>query len=235
MAISRGYSFATDEVVTNTSLHKLVDDATISAIAPGDLTGSVRGIHSATPSSFADGTFMFLQETSVSLAEPSALARWNHPMYLVAQHETFVALFGADRLESGRFVLGTDFASTLDTGDPALSEISPPNGAAPILYLGQDTTAPPKFHTLGSTQRPTAPDAFARITMLGYGPSRHDVGSHNTDFFGSLFHGTNAVWQGSGASHTSGFFAYRLNTVALTGNPFRLAPSYMLGGPCFRG
>jgi hypothetical protein len=146
-----------------------------------------------------------------------------------------------DRLETGRFAIGADFApaSNIPQGGHVLAEGLSGTGSV-TLSAGLNTAAEGKAATVGMLSREQVdyadPGPFMRVTYQGYGVWAGSSKTAGNPWLDALFHsGSNSVFTRSTATDHSGQNAMRLNITADGDtDTARLQPGYMLGSLCFR-
>lgn len=234
MGIVRGYSFDVNEFVTNTSLHQLVDSASVSDLDPDNFTGEIHGLSTATPASIRDGDILFLNEDQPNLTRPAAISQWSHPIYLVHYNGQWVSLFGGDHLESGRFFNGV--GSAIARGEVVSFNGQTGSGAV-TLTSNINSNAAAKGNTIGSNHGPSAADTEAmRVRIIGHGLFLGSSKTADATWMDVVWHGSaTSVWQRSTATDTNGYNAMRLNNTAdADSDTGRLQPCYHFGALNFK-
>lgn len=103
--ITRGYSFSTYELVTNTKLHQLIEQASISGLEASDFGGDIHGLASASPVSATEGDVWTATDNLV--ADEGNFYQNN---YCIHSRFGAVALFSPHGMETRRVHAGTDAA-----------------------------------------------------------------------------------------------------------------------------
>lgn len=229
--IIRGLSYRSNEFVTSTKLHQLVDSASISGLGVDNFQGDIRGLVQSTPASIGDGTVFYFNEPRPALTHPSALGNWNEQNYLTFMNGKTVSLFNPNGLETARFV--TPDPGTFGPGAVLLFEDP---GTGVTLETDSSGLATSRLRTIGGVSRVTHPAAdTCRIHMIGVGTCNTDsTAPVATTWLDTLYAGgiASSVWTRSTASDNAGWFAYKLN--AATQGGVHRQQCWMMGAPCFR-
>jgi len=241
MAIIRGHNYQTDSVVTAANLHALVDNARITGLGLSDISSNARGLFTSTPSSLYAGSLLFLHETTASLGRPAAnLGLWTNPTYMVYHFGRWITLFGADRMESGRFFLSADYSgSRIRRGDAALYEQTISGAGGVTLQIGLNAGTVAKTFTMGSPRATTnyaAAGAQLRLQLIGPAEGLFSANTRGSPWWDVLYHANASTnWDRSTATWPSGFHAYRLTTWnAAPDSGLFLQPMYLMGAMNFR-
>lgn len=230
--ITRGHSFAVNDVVTAFTLNKLVSGAIISGLTASEFAGSdgIINVGTAPTDTMQDGALAAIYEAPFTSSTPS-FVEYN---YLLKMREGLVALFKPLGLESRRFfhddspnVPGTAFTFQV-TGQ----------GATLIASRGYTDQTDPRHLFLGAgnaTANSTVSNHMIRMTLKGVATTRISVsGTGNTQkrrYFAVDNNSGTGAWASSTATNSDKTAGMALNIQ--TAGDTRVV-SWLFGAPLYR-
>jgi hypothetical protein len=226
--ITRGYSFATYEWVTNTKLHKLIDDATISGLAAADFGGDIHGLASASPVSATEGDAWVSPDTLS--ADDGSFYENN---YCLATKFGAVTLFSPHGMETRRVHAGTDSAVY---AKGAACECETNGGGTTLAAFAQKITSGNwALDIIGGLGRATlAQKQTGRLAIIGPCPVKTET-NYAAGTWPLALRRTLALqqWGCTSASNTDCVHGMRISDHSAAG--VNLCMGYLFGGPLWRG
>lgn len=233
--ITRGYSFAVNDVVTAFTLNKLVSGAVISGLTASDFSNSsgLITIGTAPTDTMAVGALAAIYETPLT----QSTASWAEHNYLLKTTEGLVALFKPLGLETRRF-----FHASSGADVPGVAFSFNVSGAGPTLLCDRSYSdqATPRHLFLGSppvTCNTGASNHMNRIIIKGVATVRilevpSGAGTQARRYFQMDNRSATGQWEhSSGATSTDKVAGMALDIQ--TGNDNRVT-GFLFGGPLYR-